>query len=588
MHHPPHPRPPLVRSLDRALIAIGLAGLIIGLFELSVLPLDGPAAELLLALPLVFWSYLFAGLLAWHRRPSNPFGALTLWVGVAVFLGGIANVEAPALQAVGAVTVTLALAAVLHLLLAFPSGRLRCRPTRLLVAFAYAFSFVLAAPAYLFDSEGRFPPFAVADLPGMVAASRTLEIWCGLVVVLATVVILVLRLRHADRRHRRVLIPLYSYGILAIVFIPFSSVVLTGMLGMDPLMRGALQFIVIGALPIAFTFGLLRGGFARTGGLVELGSWLGSAGADRRELRSALADTLGDPSLALLFWSAERGEFIDHAGAPVGSPALNVDGSGGRGWQEIHVDGRRTGAIDYDAALLTDSALVRTAGNVIAIALERERLTAELLASSRELVRSRERLVDGADRERRRVARDLHDGLQAQLVLLALDAQRLAATADAGSHVRAGATHLRQDIDGAARVLRDLVHRLMPPGLVEKGLAAAAEDLADRMPIPTRIDSELPEGRLPAPVENAAYFVIAEALTNVVKHAHANTATIRLRQQDGLLHVEVRDDGVGNARTADGTGLRGLEDRVETLGGATHLISESGAGTSVRVELPCG
>lgn len=585
MQQPGLSRPALARSLDRALVAIGIAGVVLGLCELAVMPLDGPVGGLLIALPFVFWSYLVAGLMAWRRRPSNPFGALILWVGLAVFLGQVANTEIPALVGVGAVTATVALAAVVHLLLAFPSGRLLTGPARAVVAFAYGFSVVLAAPSYLFDPAGRFPPFAVADLPGVVAASAALASGSGLVVVAATVGILVTRLRRADRRHRPVLIPLLSYGIVAMLFIPFSSLVLDGVLGMDPSLRGGLQFLVIGTLPIAFVYGILRGDFARTGELLELGTWLGSAQSGRDNLRAALARTLGDPSLTLWFRSDDRGGLIDASGAPRADD--DEVGSATRGWQEIRLDDRAIGAIGYDSALITDPALVRTAGNVIAIAVERERLTTELLTSHRELIESRERIIVAADRERHRIARNLHDGLQVQLLLLALETQRLAMAADATVPIRERATSLRRQVDAASEALRTLVHELVPAALIERGLEAAVEDLTDRMPIPARLDADLPEERLPRLVESTAYLVVAEALTNVVKHSRATTVSVRLRRDETHVRIRVRDDGVGGARAENGSGVRGLRDRVETLRGRVELVSVDGEGTTLRVELPC-
>lgn len=585
MQQPGQSRPALARSLDRALVAIGIAGAALGLFELAAMPLDGPVGGLLIAMPFVFWSYLVAGLIAWRHRPSNPFGALILWVGLTVFLAGVANTEVPALVAVGAVTATLALAAMVHLLLAFPTGQLRTLPARAVVAFAYVFSLVLEAPSYLFDPTGTYPPFAVADLPEVAAASRTLASVSGLAVVAAAVVILVSRLRRADRRHRRVLIPLFSYGIGAMLFIPFSSLVLSGVFGMDPSVRGALQFLVVGLLPIAFLLGLLRGDFARTGELLELGTWLGSAQSGRDKVRAALARALGDPSLTLWFRSDDREGFVDDTGVPRADH--DVAGSATRGWQEIRLGDRTIGAIDYDSALLTDPALVRTAGNVVAIAVERERLTTELLTSHRELIDSRERIIVAADRERHRIARNLHDGLQVQLLLLALDAQRLAMTADATVPVKEGATRLRRQIDAASETLRTLVHELVPAALIERGLEAAVEDLTDRMPIPTRLDADLPDERLPRLVESTAYFVVAEALTNVVKHSRATAVTVRLRRDDTHVRIRVCDDGVGGARVENGSGMRGLRDRVETLRGRVDLVSVDGDGTTLRVELPC-
>lgn len=585
MQEPGLSRPVLARSFDRALITIGVAGVILGLLEMAALPLDGPSGGLLVGLPFVFWSYLAAGLIAWRRRPSNPFGALVLWVGLTVFLGGVANTEIPALMAVGAVTATLPLAAVVHLLLAFPSGHVLGTPARALVVFGYGFSLLLAAPGYLFDPAGSHPPFTVADRPGVVAISQQLASASGLVVVVVTVVILGARLRRADPRHRRVLTPLFSYGIAVMLFIPFSSLVLEVLLGMDPSVRGGLQSLAVGLLPIAFVYGALRGDFARTGELVELGAWLGSAQSGRNSVRAALGRTLGDPSLTLWFRTEDEGGFVDATGA---IPAHH-DGVGipARGWEEICLNGRTIGAIEYDSALITDRALVRTAGNVVAIAVERERLTVELLASHRELTESRERIIDAADRERHRIARNLHDGLQAQLLLLGIEAHRLGMSVDATVPVREGAVRLRRQVDAASDTLRALVHELVPAALIERGLEAAVEDLTVRMPIPARLDAELADGPLPRLVESTAYFVVAEALANVVKHSRATRVSVWLRRDETHVRIRVRDDGIGGASAENGSGVRGLRDRVETLRGRVDIISVDGEGKTLRVELPC-
>ena len=156
---------------------------------------------------------------------------------------------------------------------------------------------------------------------------------------------------------------------------------------------------------------------------------------------------------------------------------------------------------------------VRAAGQVLALAVEAERLTAQLRAGEAELRRSRARIVEASDAERRRVARNLHDGLQVQLVLLALDAQQLAKDPDATTAMSEAAAALRAGIDAAAAELRSFVHAVMPAGLIERGLAAAVEDLADRMPIRTRLHTHglsAAESRLPAAVESTAYFVVAE------------------------------------------------------------------------------
>ena len=174
-----------------------------------------------------------------------------------------------------------------------------------------------------------------------------------------------------------------------------------------------------------------------------------------------------------------------------------------------------------------------------------------------------------------------------QLVLLAIEAQRLGMTTAATAPVKEGATHLRRQIDAASETLRTLVHDLVPAALIERGLEAAVDDLTDRMPIPTHLDADLPAERFSQIVESTAYFVVAEALTNVVKHSRATTVSVRLCGDETHVRIRVRDDGVGGARVENGSGLRGLRDRVETLRGRVDLASIDGEGTTLGVELPC-
>ncbi|MDF2443875.1 MAG: hypothetical protein JWR01_2078, partial [Subtercola sp.] len=259
-----------------------------------------------------------------------------------------------------------------------------------------------------------------------------------------------------------------------------------------------------------------------------------------------------------------------------------------RTWLNVTVEARLVGAIVYDQRLIADAHLVRRAAEVLAIAIDRERLTAELLASNAALLQSRLRLVETADRERTRIARDLHDGLQVQLVLLALEAQQIGNARDASELTRSASTELRQRIDAAAADLRRLVHNVLPAALVERGLSAAAEDLVDRLAIPATLDSRVHEELLAPATTHTAYFIVAEALTNAVKHSRATSVHVEVRQSDDRLIIEVRDNGVGGAVVGRGTGLKGLTDRVDVLGGSFLLESPPRFGTRMRVELPCG
>jgi len=574
-------RSTLARSLDRALLSLLAAGALFALLQFALLPYDAPEAPILLLFPVDLLIYLAAGLVAWYRRPSNKLGPLILAAGGSVFLSGITNTSVSLFVSIAAIAATLPLAMVVHLLHAFPSGRIRGSVSRATVAAAYVTALLLQAPGYLFDPAGPAPQLAIAAVPWAVAAGSALQGFAGVAVMIATAVVLAHRLLVAHRDQRRVLLPLYAYGIVTVLFLPLSAHLLAPAFGWPGEIVGGLQLIAIGLVPIAFALGMLRGGFARTGELEELGSWLGASGAERPALTAALAATLGDPSLEVWFWMPQRATYIDVQGDPVVEPPASAR----RGVEVVELNGRRIGAIVYDANIVGEAELVRTAGQVLAIALDRERLTAELMASRRALQLSRERLVDAADAERRRIAQDLHDGLQMQLVLLALEAQQLAKGSDPSSATAERATDLRKGIDAAAAELRQIVHAVMPAALVERGLAAAVQDLADRMPIPTVV--ELEPRTLPPAVESTAYFVVAEALTNAVKHSAATRISVRLAHRDDVLHVGVRDDGVGGAFLNRGAGLRGIADRVDVLEGSITIESPPGGGTDIHAEVPC-
>ncbi|WP_104179214.1 sensor histidine kinase [Arthrobacter sp. B0490] len=570
------------RSLGRALVLLAVAVLFLGAFQLAlVLPTAGADRWVHLLFVGVFWVYAAAGLMAWWRRPSNRMGALILVGGFALFTGSLANTGVPVLTALGTITATAVLAVAFHLLHAFPSGRLRSRASRLTVVAGYLVALVLQAPLYLFDPAAP-APLAVADRPDLLGLGVVVQRSAGLAVAVATTVVLARRLLRADAAHRRVLGPLFAYGIVAVLLIPAGSTLFEAVLGMPATVRAGVQAALLGGIPVAFALGVLRGGFARTGELEELGAWLGATDGARPAPAPALRRALGDESLDIVFWMPESRTWADSSGAPAHLPAPGGERSG----VDVEVGGRRVGAIVYDASLIGDPELVRSAGRVVAIAVERERLTAELLASQAALLTSRARLVAAADRERRRIAQDLHDGLQVQLVLLALEAQQVA-NGSGSTITREQVTSLRKGIDDAAGDLRRLVHDVMPSTLIEHGLSAATEDLVDRMPVPTRLHLGITDGALPEAIESTAYFVVAEGLANALKHSRAAAFTVRIERRGDRLLVQVDDDGVGGASFHAGRGLRGLADRVEVVNGRLEMQSHAGRGTRLRAELPC-
>jgi signal transduction histidine kinase len=560
-------------SLRLALLLLAVFALLLGIVQLVVGATAPTEYWVPVAFTLVFGTWAAAGVIAWWRRPASLTGPLLLLGALGVFLGGIGNLGAPVFIALSAIFATIILAVTVHLLLAFPSGRLRGGIPVATVAAVYVVSIVLQAPFYL------VPP----DQPGLLETFFWVQRIAGVLVVLVTAALLIDRLRTADRRNLRVLLPLYLYGILAVLLIPVSGNLLP-LFGVDSAGVGAAQLAVTAGIPIAFLLGTLLGGFASTVEADALSAWLATAGSTRSAVEQALARSLGDDSLRVAYWSDAAGGFVDSAGREV----LRPPDDGRRLWHEVHVEARLVGAISYDARMIADREAVGRAGSVLAIALDRERLTTALMASNEALGLSRLRIVETADRERSRIARDLHDGIQVQLVLLALEAQQIANDPGATTATATAATTLRVRVDEAAADLRRLVHDVLPSALVERGLSTAVEDLVDRLAIPAGLESDIDDRSLAPATAQTAYLIVAEALTNAVKHSEARLVRVELTQNGDRLIAVVTDDGVGGARIDRGTGLKGLADRVDALGGSFDLRSDDGDGTELRVELPCG
>jgi signal transduction histidine kinase len=217
-------------------------------------------------------------------------------------------------------------------------------------------------------------------------------------------------------------------------------------------------------------------------------------------------------------------------------------------------------------------------------------LVAQALANAdarEQLAASRARLVEAGDAERRRLERNLHDGAQQRLVSLALDLRMIGATLEkdpgtARTIVAAAQDQLAQGLDE----LRELARGIHPAVLTDRGLGPALEALANRAPLPVEL-AELPGERLAGPVEAAAYYVVAEAVTNVAKYARASHVTVSVRRANGNATVTVADDGIGGADASRGTGLRGLADRIEALDGSLEVQSPPAHGTRIVAEIPC-
>ncbi|MBS1674032.1 MAG: sensor histidine kinase [Actinobacteria bacterium] len=585
-------------SLRAALIGIGILMAALCLVELAIPSRTRGVGGSILDGALV-GVYTVTGLLAWHRRPHNAIGRLMLLTALALWASGTYDDSIPAMRILGTLTSSLPLALLLHLLLAFPSGRLTGRAARAIVTIAYLVSLA--------------PQVVVVLQPAATEVAWTLQAAVGLVALAATVTLWVRRLARMPAPSRRRLLPFIGYGCAAIAVIGVTVVVLH--LDPRPGVQAAatvVQLVMLGGLPIAFLAGLTAGAFGHAGEVAEAAAGVSAADVDPAQLDALAGRALGDPRARIL-WAAERDDraadraesaadtddraahddsvtdgFVDSAGRAAAVPP-------DAGWLPIGPPEAPTGGLLYDRDLIADRSLVAAVAAPLGLAMEKQRLVVELRSAverlrvaADELQASRRRIVVAADAERRRIAQDLHDGAQQRIVLVGIDVQRLARQAEDAALVRSEAAKIAERCGSLLDELRSLVEGLMPSRLKDHGLEAAVAALADQIPIPVRVEVSGALDRMNAEVESTGYFVIAEALTNAVKHAGAQEIVVGLTVRDDRLRIAVSDDGKGPAGAVPGFGMRSLRDRVETLGGTMTLEAAVHGGTTLRAELPLG
>jgi signal transduction histidine kinase len=539
----------------------------------------GLAAALTLVVGLS-WSVI--GVMQWLRRPSNRLGPLMLFFAFAWFAGRLTYTDPPLTYTIGLFLGALFFAVLGHILLAFPSGRLEGRLARGLVAAGYFDTIVVIGASVLFQQGDPGDPrnLALVDANATVAdALKNSARVTGVVLFMIVLAVLAHRWREATPRWRRAFAIAFWTGAAA-ALASAISIIGHGPYGQLNFVDGV-AYLVIAAVPLALTLDLLRGTLAR-GAVVDLVVELG----DRRapgKLRDALARALHDSTLSLAYWLPEQRRYVDVDGAPVELP--------GDGCQRVATiverEGSPVAALVHDATLRDEPDLVDAVGAAAGLALENERLQADLRARLTELQASRARIVEATDAERRRLERNLHDGTQQRLVsvslALGLAESKLASDPEG---VRRTLGEAKQGLATALQELRELSQGIHPGVLTERGLEPALRELVYLAPFPIDLTVRA-ENRLPSPVEAAAYYVVAEALANVAKYASPNVVLVTIERRNGTAIVEVADDGRGGADPTLGSGLRGLSERVEAMGGTLSIESPVGHGTRLRAEFPC-
>lgn len=562
-------------------VLLAAAGALCGVTLLVLAVANAEVTQPVLRAALACWitiPYIVAGLIAWRRRPDSRLGVLMVAAGFASFLSFLNWANSDVLFTVGVATQFLPPVLFLHVFLAFPSGRLESRAERVVVTAAYGAA-AITLPALALAQESPRNVVALVAAPAIAEALQRAQLVLVSALSLAGIVVLVQRRRRSGRPLRTalgLLIDSFSLALLMMVLLLLAG--LFHWTAIQDTVR-LMTFAVIGVAPIVFLFGLLASQLGRASVadlFVDLGVNPGPS-----ELQHAVARALRDPSATLAY----RVEEFD-AYANIDGREVDVQPAPGRSATPIVRDGTPVAMLLHDAALDDEPELLSSVAAAIGVTIHNAQLQVELRARLEELRGSRMRILHAERQERRRLERDLHDGAQQRLVAVALELGEMAEVVVDGD-LRRRIDGARAEVSASLADLRDLAHGIHPAMVSDHGLMVALESLATHATVPVRIDGAV-DRRLPEAVELAAFFMVSEGLANVAKHAGASAAVITLRHDPGVLRVDICDDGVGGATTDRGTGLRGLADRMEALGGRLQIWSARDRGTHLRAEIPCG
>jgi signal transduction histidine kinase len=532
-------------------LAIGVGAVVFGVLpEWVGGPWPSPSALTDLA---AGWVLIGSGLIAWSRRPGSRVGPLIVISGFAWFLGTLAGSDIGLLANVGALALTIHRAPLVHAIVGYPTGRVLGRMSVGLVIAAYAYAAVV--------------PLTRDDVATIVIATT----------LVASTIWTYYRSTGPRRQARRI-----AVVAAAVLAMPL----LTGSIGRlaeaGPDLEGALNWIypaAVALVGIILATDLSRARWAQaevTRLVVDLGD------PPRAGIRGRLAEALADPSLELAYWLPESGGYVDESGRPIQLPAAGS----GRAVTVLEQEGERVGALVHDPAVFDDPKLLQAVAAAAHMALANVRLQADVRRHLDELEASRRRLLETSDAQSRRLVLRLRQGVGLQLSDLQDVLERARADPAPSMTVSVGAllTDAQRELEEAQHDLERLAAGVRPPVLAELGIGAALSALAERSGIPVRLS--VPAGRLAERVETAVYFICSEAVANVQKHAQASGVDVAARIEGGSVVLVVADDGVGGADPSAGSGLEGLRDRIEALGGQFAIDSPRGQGTRIIAAIP--
>jgi signal transduction histidine kinase len=531
-----------------------------------------------------------AGLLWRHGRPSSVLGTLLLAEALLVGLSSLAGSPTPGVYLVGIFAGWAAAVGTTWLVVAFPGVRPRGVAWTVL-GLAVA-TIVLGELPILFTSStvhslpavGRCVSACPAnaarfvDAPGVASAFRHVEALLQALWGTAFLVYMAVYFMRASNPRRRVLAPLYLVTAPFVVVFAVNGFV--SELGgyRSPGLSTVLASARIAA-PLGFIAALLFAGAYAGAALAYMTSHLVGQ-PSVASVEQLVRRVLDDAQARLAFWSPRYGRWVDRHGRQVSlDPAGN-----GRSWRSFPRGGEPVLAIVHDSVLGEDTELVEAVGAAAMLAIENRRLHQHLVDSVQALRASQQRLVTASSSERRKIERDLHDGVQQTLVALRIHFELARGLAEEGSGLGRRLASLGDGFDEALEELRSLAHGIYPPLLSEEGLAAALREAARRSTVPLTIGVEN-VGRLSEECETAIYYCCLEALQNVAKHAGEDAvASLRLWRDGRAVCFSVVDDGVGFVvSSAHGdVGLTNMADRIGAVGGSLAIRSEPGEGATVE------
>lgn len=532
---------------------------------------------------------VWCGLIAAVARPRQPAGLRLVLAGFLWIAGpprqwysgmGMTDdffgVDAISFTIVGWSDVVLAFIA-LSFAGRWPAGRLS---RAMVVALVVAFSCQTVARLEL-----RLPDLFGIDVPDSIGDAVAVANIACLGALAVSGLVIARRFGTASPTGRHLLGPVLIAGVVSGLVPLYGVWYPLSMLGLIDAIPEATSVPVFWAtnslrvlVPIAMLVGILRQRASRTAvaGVVATVGHETTPG----ELERALGSAVSDPTLRVLAWDEASAAYLDESGATVVDPASGT----GLAVTPIRSGDRLLGAIVHDPALLEDPTIIAAGVSLTRLVLDNERLARELRKQLEEVRASRARIVEAGDLERRRIERDLHDGVQQRLLALALSLRRGAALEPADSRARAALAKGADEAVAVVEDVRELAQGIHPAVLSEAGLGPALRGLADRSPVPVVLDLHL-DGTLAPGAAATAYFVASEALANVAKHASASGVWIRAIEGRDELQITVEDDGRGGADPA-GHGLRGLDDRLSAIGAALAVRDRPGGGTTVEARIP--